>query len=29
VTIWVAVVLPVYTGWQYYHSGRRVVAGAR
>jgi len=29
VTIWVAVILTVYTGWQYFHSGRRVVAGAR
>lgn len=29
VTIWIAVVLTVYTGWQYYHVGKRVVAGAR
>ena len=28
VTIWIAVALTVYTGWQYYHVGKRVVASA-
>ena len=29
VTIWIAVALTIYTGWQYYEAGKRVVAGAR
>ncbi len=28
VTIWLAVAMTLYTGWQYYHSKRRVVARA-
>ena len=28
VTIWLAVVLTLYTGWQYYAVGKRVVARA-
>jgi CDP-diacylglycerol--glycerol-3-phosphate 3-phosphatidyltransferase len=28
VTIWLAAVLTVYTGWQYYYSGKKVVARA-
>jgi phosphatidylglycerophosphate synthase len=28
-TIWVAVVLTLYTGWQYYALGKKVVARAR
>ncbi len=27
-TIWLAVALTLYTGWQYYYVGKRVVAGA-
>lgn len=29
VTIWLAAALTLYTGWQYYVGGKRVVAGAR
>jgi hypothetical protein len=28
VTIWLAVAMTLYTGWQYYHSKSRVVARA-
>lgn len=29
VTIWIAVAMTLYTGWQYYAGGKRVIAGAR
>ena len=29
VIIWIAVVMTLYTGWQYYAQGKKVAAGAR